>query len=598
MRVRHLVFALLLAAAGATASAAAMDGAYRIQLDPSAAVDRTDAIAAELAATYGGSVEPSESATGQTIVLRLTPAKARELAADPRVKSLAPLRARNNAVVEPVNWSAGVAYTYDGSGNMSAIGADEFLYDDAGRVVKAKINNTTREYSYDAFGNRTNCNQVSPSAACQFGYGINSNNNHLTGAITYDSAGSGDVTILGPHHYDYDAEGLLVSDSGTEFLYTAHDERLATISGGLWRWSIRDGRGRTLRVFTSQDGSAGIGASGWQWQRDYVWRDALLLASRQKVEDAITTYHYHLDHLGTPRRVTDQSDEIVGFHDYYAYGPEVSGGLSEPSRAELRYTGHERDDNGEPYTLDYMHKRFYAPSLGRFLSLDRSIGKTELPQSWNRYLYALDNPIRLIDPDGNDPKDSKIIHVRVNVIYSNADRQGFLTSSTLRQRTEAGLMKARQHYAEMGIALNIQRYEGTVILNDKGLVNGAVSMPGGPVMLDEFILSQKGRALNMMATPDIPVSGGSSGTKIVNGVPLWTILGASSNWKDAEHEMAHSFGNTMGAMNDFNNAVTDFIWFAERTQHDLFPRTIGFTYWFEQEMREGAAKLEDKTGGQ
>jgi len=56
--------------------------------------------------------------------------------------------------------------------------------------------------------------------------------------------------------------------------------------------------------------------------------------------------------------------------------------------------------------------------------------------------------------------------------------------------------------------------------------------------------------------------------------------------------MAHSVGNTIGGnQNDVTNAITDFVWFAERTQHDLFP-TIGFSYWFEHKIRESAAKLE------
>src|SRR4029078_12145774 len=38
---------------------------------------------------------------------------------------------------------------------------------------------------------------------------------------------------------------------------------------------------------------------------------------------------------------------------------------------------------------------------GRFTSADPLIasGRTSLPQSWNRYAYALNNPLRLIDPD-------------------------------------------------------------------------------------------------------------------------------------------------------------------------------------------------------
>ena len=54
------------------------------------------------------------------------------------------------------------------------------------------------------------------------------------------------------------------------------------------------------------------------------------------------------------------------------------------------------------HDLDYMHARFAKPSWGRFLSVDPSqrSSNPKQPQSWNRYAYTINNPLRLIDPDG------------------------------------------------------------------------------------------------------------------------------------------------------------------------------------------------------
>jgi len=52
-----------------------------------------------------------------------------------------------------------------------------------------------------------------------------------------------------------------------------------------------------------------------------------------------------------------------------------------------------------------MLARYYEASLGRFLSVDPVLkGATSLanPQRWNRYTYALNNPIAFVDPDGRD----------------------------------------------------------------------------------------------------------------------------------------------------------------------------------------------------
>jgi RHS repeat-associated protein len=52
--------------------------------------------------------------------------------------------------------------------------------------------------------------------------------------------------------------------------------------------------------------------------------------------------------------------------------------------------------------MDYMLARYYSSSLGRFMAVDPSSESIVLtdPQSWNRYTYGANNPIRYIDPDG------------------------------------------------------------------------------------------------------------------------------------------------------------------------------------------------------
>jgi hypothetical protein len=47
-----------------------------------------------------------------------------------------------------IDWSNGVAYAYDGSGNIKTIGANTFIYDGAGRLIQATTNGVTRTYTY------------------------------------------------------------------------------------------------------------------------------------------------------------------------------------------------------------------------------------------------------------------------------------------------------------------------------------------------------------------------------------------------------------------------------------------------------------------
>jgi len=64
-----------------------------------------------------------------------------------------------------------------------------------------------------------------------------------------------------------------------------------------------------------------------------------------------------------------------------------------------RYTGKERDAETNN---DYFGARYYASSMGRFLSPDPTFisALTADPQTWNRYSYVLNRPLTLVDPNG------------------------------------------------------------------------------------------------------------------------------------------------------------------------------------------------------
>jgi RHS repeat-associated protein len=59
----------------------------------------------------------------------------------------------------------------------------------------------------------------------------------------------------------------------------------------------------------------------------------------------------------------------------------------------IHFTGKERD--GET-GLDYFGARYFSGAQGRFTSPDPLLnsGRPWEPQSWNRYTYALNNPLR------------------------------------------------------------------------------------------------------------------------------------------------------------------------------------------------------------
>lgn len=65
----------------------------------------------------------------------------------------------------------------------------------------------------------------------------------------------------------------------------------------------------------------------------------------------------------------------------------------------IRFTGKELDAET---ALTYSAARYYRSSLGRFSTADpfNLAGRRTNPQTWNAYSYALNNPLRFVDPSG------------------------------------------------------------------------------------------------------------------------------------------------------------------------------------------------------
>jgi RHS repeat-associated protein len=131
--------------------------------------------------------------------------------------------------------------------------------------------------------------------------------------------------------------------------------------------------------------------------------------------------YYHTDAIGSVRMVTDANQAELARYDYLPFG-EPNDAASHPST--LKFAGKERDLEltfGGQHFLDYFGGRYYQSQIGRFTSADPvfDIGLTLVnPQRWNRYVYVMNRPLVLTDPDGRCPMCiwQRIGQVATNVI--------------------------------------------------------------------------------------------------------------------------------------------------------------------------------------
>jgi RHS repeat-associated protein len=102
-------------------------------------------------------------------------------------------------------------------------------------------------------------------------------------------------------------------------------------------------------------------------------------------------FAYHADGLGSISSVTSSTGAVTRSYTYDSFGRIVTqtGTVTNP----YTYTGRELDPESG---LFYYRARHYDPTTGRFLQED-PIG---LLGGVNLYLYVLNDPVNLVDPEG------------------------------------------------------------------------------------------------------------------------------------------------------------------------------------------------------
>jgi RHS repeat-associated protein len=120
---------------------------------------------------------------------------------------------------------------------------------------------------------------------------------------------------------------------------------------------------------------------------------------------------YHADGIGSTKALSDLNGNLLDSYQYDAYGA-VENHTGTTANA-YRYTGEYFDD---AISLQYNRARWYAPGVGRFISIDTHPGYDGIPPTLNRYLYAGSDPIGNSDPSGLITLQDVVIGVQLYYI--------------------------------------------------------------------------------------------------------------------------------------------------------------------------------------
>lgn len=309
--------------------------------------------------------------------------------------------ALNRLQTVSIDWLSQTAtYHYDDAGRMDLL--DQFngtvvtqAFDDANRMTSL-VNRTsgdaaiaTYQYTLDDNGNIVYAAQEAPIApiasAMTIDHTYNAMRNRLLTAgvtsFTYDNEGQ--LSTKGGSPYTFDGAHRLVNAGGTnQYFYDGSGNRLKAVRSDETRKYVYDAAGRLL---AEADASNNI-------LRYYIHGLGLMAMVTASGE----LYCYHFDSIGNTMAMTDNSQAMVNRYAYTPFGIIANQMETLTFPQPFKFVGR-WGVMTEPNGFYYMKARYYDPEVGRFISED-PIGFDG--GDTNLYLYASNNPIMFMDPNG------------------------------------------------------------------------------------------------------------------------------------------------------------------------------------------------------
>ena len=315
----------------------------------------------------------------------------------------------NDRLTQVTDWTGGVTgFSYDAAGRLTAITRPNGVnmtntWDADSRLTGiAEGDIAAIALTLDAKGQVTAADRDVPLSASAEALS--------TRTTAYDAAGQ--VSDL-----DYDGLGRLVDDDTRQYSWNLAS-RLTGYSdeGGEVTFGY-DGLGRRL----SRTSGGTI--------RGYIWNEALSLASvsietldgediRYYIHtpqgellysidaDTDARHFHHFDEMGNTVFLTNEAGAVTDSYAYTPYGiiTDSTGTYDNAFTWQGQFSVMD-EGNG----LYYMRARYYDSNTARFISRDpiQSLN----PKAINPYQYAIGNPLRFVDPSGEESDEMEDVTI-------------------------------------------------------------------------------------------------------------------------------------------------------------------------------------------
>ena len=127
------------------------------------------------------------------------------------------------------------------------------------------------------------------------------------------------------------------------------------------------------------------------------------------------TFFYHSDHLGSTSYITDDKANITQYDAYLPYGELLVDEHSSSEDLPYKFNGKQFDEETGLY---YYGARYMNPMASLWYGVD---ALTEKYPNVTGYCYTFNNPIKLLDPDGNSPIGAAVEGISAFVVSAGVD---------------------------------------------------------------------------------------------------------------------------------------------------------------------------------
>jgi len=297
------------------------------------------------------------------------------------------------------------SYQYDSVGNINSIAdsvnsqTQTFTYDALDRLITAGATGDASQggYATETYGYDATTGNLSSKAGVTYTYDVN--HKHAVASLSNGNS------------YSYDANGnMTIRNADAKSFTFAYDaeNRLVSVSGDATATFTFNGDGQ--RVKSVMDGETTLFAGGHYeianpGAGQTVTKYYMAGVSRVALRKGGTLSYMLADHLGSTSLVTDTNGNRTSELRYKPWGETRFSFGTMPTKytftGQFSYTDDPSTPEGEGFGLMYYVGRWVDVSLGRFTQPDSLIPDESYPQSWDRYAYVGNNPVKNTDPDGH-----------------------------------------------------------------------------------------------------------------------------------------------------------------------------------------------------